>query len=70
MSAITSGDESVLDDLLAPEFVDHNPMPEQASGPDGLKQWLRAARTSLPDLRATVEDVNARRRHDRRPSAL
>jgi steroid delta-isomerase-like uncharacterized protein len=42
---------------MAPEIVDHNPIPNQAPGRDGFKQWMAAARTAFPDMRGTVEDV-------------
>jgi steroid delta-isomerase-like uncharacterized protein len=57
IDAISRGDAERLDDLMAPEIVDHNPIPNQAPGRDGFKQWMAAARTAFPDLRGTVEDV-------------
>jgi steroid delta-isomerase-like uncharacterized protein len=57
IDAITRGDAEGLDELMAPEIVDHNPIPNQAPGRDGFKQWMAAARNAFPDLRGTVEDV-------------
>jgi ketosteroid isomerase-like protein len=57
IDAISRGDADSLDELVAPDVVDHNPIPDQAPGLDGVKQWLAAARTAFPDLRGTVEDV-------------
>jgi len=57
LEAISTGDEGGLDGLLAPDLVDHNPTPDQDPGITGFKQWLRAARSSFPDLRASIEDV-------------
>src|ERR671923_1003644 len=57
IDAITRGDAEGLDELTAPEIVDHNPIPNQAPGRDGFKQWMAAARNAFPDLRGTVEDV-------------
>jgi steroid delta-isomerase-like uncharacterized protein len=57
IDAISRGDAEGLDELMAPEIVDHNPIPNQAPGRDGFKQWMAAARTAFPDMRGTVEDV-------------
>jgi steroid delta-isomerase-like uncharacterized protein len=59
IEAISRGDAEGLDELMAPEIVDHNPIPNQAPGRDGFKQWMAAARTAFPDMRGTVEDVIA-----------
>jgi steroid delta-isomerase-like uncharacterized protein len=45
--------------LVAPDIVDHNPIPDQAPGREGFRQWIAAAKTAFPDLRGTVEDVIA-----------
>ncbi len=59
MSAVAADVESTVDELFDAEFVDHNPVPGQAPGPEGFKQWMRAARSAFPDLAATVADVVA-----------
>jgi steroid delta-isomerase-like uncharacterized protein len=59
IEAIGRGDPAALDDLMSPDFVDHNPLPGQASGRDGFKEWMAAARASFPDLVGTVEEVVA-----------
>jgi predicted ester cyclase len=50
---------NAIDDLCAPGFVDHNPAPGQAPGPQGLKtmftQWLQG----FPDVSLTVQDMVA-----------
>lgn len=35
--AVISGDLDVLDEVLSPKFVDHDPAPDQGPGPAGLK---------------------------------
>jgi steroid delta-isomerase-like uncharacterized protein len=57
MAALTAGRDEEADELLAAEFVDHNPMPGQSPGPAGFQQWMRATRAVFPDLTATVQDV-------------
>ena len=59
IDAISRGDADGLDELIAPDVVDHNPIPDQVPGRDGFKQWMAAARTAFPDMRGTVEDVIA-----------
>jgi steroid delta-isomerase-like uncharacterized protein len=60
IDAISQGDAAGLDELLAPDVVDHNAIPDQAPGRDGFKQWMAAARTAFPDMRGTVEEVIAK----------
>jgi ketosteroid isomerase-like protein len=55
IDAISRGDPSGLDELIAPDVVDHNPIPEQAPGLDGFKQWMATARATFADMRGTVE---------------
>ena len=57
VEAINRGNADALDWLLDVNLVDHNPMPDQAAGRAGFKQWMAAARASFPDLHGTVEDV-------------
>jgi steroid delta-isomerase-like uncharacterized protein len=59
IDAISRGDADCFDELLAPDIVDHNPIPGQGPGRKGMRQWMTAVRTAMPDLRATVEDVIA-----------
>ena len=59
IGAVSRGDAAALDDLVATDIVDHNPIPDQAPGLEGLKQWVDAARTSFPDFAGTVDDVVA-----------
>ena len=55
--AISRGDTQVLDNILAPDIVDHNPIVMQSPGREGFKEWMASARNSFPDLRGTVEAV-------------
>jgi steroid delta-isomerase-like uncharacterized protein len=57
IAAIEEGDFDALDDLLAEDLVDHNPIPGQLPGREGFKQWMAAVRQTFPDLSATVEDT-------------
>lgn len=53
------GDLSIVDEVLASNFVEHNPFPEQPPGPEGMKQVLSMMRAAFPDSEMAVEDVIA-----------
>jgi steroid delta-isomerase-like uncharacterized protein len=63
IDAISRGDGESIDELVAADIVDHNPIPDQAPGREGFKQWMTTVRAAFPDLSGTVEDVIAE--HDR-----
>jgi steroid delta-isomerase-like uncharacterized protein len=53
------GNLAVIDELTASNFIDHDPMPGQASGIEGVRQFVQKYRSAFPDLHITVEDVIA-----------
>lgn len=56
---INQGSLNGLDNFMTPDVIDHNPLPQQGAGLEGIKQYLSAVRTAFPDLRATVEEMIA-----------
>ena len=54
-----TGDLSIFDEVIAPQYVEHNPAPGQVPGPEGLKQIATMMRTAFPDLQVTIEDLIA-----------
>ncbi len=54
-TAINSGDEAALDELLADDYVNHD-MPAPAPGAEGFKQVVGLFRAAFPDMRVTIED--------------
>jgi predicted ester cyclase len=52
---------NVIDELCAPDFVDHNAMPGQAPGAKGLKDVFTTFFRGLPDLRITIHELVAER---------
>ncbi len=51
---------AAIDELLADNFIDHNPLPGWPlvpPGPAGFKQLATMFRTAFPDLRYTIEDM-------------
>jgi predicted ester cyclase len=49
----------VIDELCDPEIVDHNALPGQRPGREGLKDSFGQFLTGFPDLRATVHELIA-----------
>ena len=49
--AFNDGNLGLIDELVAPEFVGHNPLsPEPIQGPEGLKGFFGAFRAAMPDI--------------------
>jgi steroid delta-isomerase-like uncharacterized protein len=58
--AFEQGDTNLLDELLAPEYVNHNrATPELPTGPEGVKGVVAMFRSGMPDLRVVIEDMIA-----------
>lgn len=57
--AFDTGGVDLLDDVVAPDFVDHDPLPGQGPGLTGLKQAVGLFRAAVPDGEVRVEDVLA-----------
>ncbi len=51
------GNLKVLDEVLAPNFVDHNPPPGLSGDREGQKQAITMWRAAFPDLKSTIEDL-------------
>jgi predicted ester cyclase len=57
LEVLNNGKFELLDELLAPNFVDHYAQAGVAPTRDGLKQTLKALKTAFPDLRYTIDDA-------------
>ncbi len=55
------GDPGALDELVAPDYVDHSAPPGMPAGREGLKQITEMFRRAFPDGRMTIEDMVAER---------
>lgn len=53
------GNLETIDRLVAPDFVNHDAMSGQASGPAGERQRAIMFRNAFPDLQVTIEDMIA-----------
>ncbi len=58
-AAVNSGQLAELDDLVAPECVDHDPAPGQGPGAQGFRDMFAELRTAFPDLHVEVEHLTA-----------
>ncbi len=56
---INNGNLAAFDELIAPDFVEHELPPGVPSGREGTKQLFSLLHTAFPDLRAEIEDVVA-----------
>ena len=57
--AVNTGNFDLFKEVVAPECVDHDPAPGQASGPDGYRMFFSQMRTAFPDLSVAVEALVA-----------
>ncbi len=53
------GNVAAVDEVMAPNYVDHPFPPGIPPGPEGVKQTLAAYRTTSPDLQSTLDDIFA-----------
>jgi ketosteroid isomerase-like protein len=55
VQALDKGDLDALDELLAPDFVDHTPLPGQDPGREGYMQGVAEDHAALSNARTTFE---------------
>jgi steroid delta-isomerase-like uncharacterized protein len=56
---IPAGDGPGLSALLAPDFLDHDPLPGQPAGAAAGEYVVATMHTAQPDMRFTIEDLVA-----------
>lgn len=54
---IVNGNLELIPELIAPEYVFHNPLGLEAKGPEGFKQMVTMLRTAFPDIHCTIDDM-------------
>lgn len=60
LNHIWEGDTAIIDELVAEDFTNHNPIvPDAPPGPEGFKQNVAAFRGAFPDIEFTIEDLIA-----------
>jgi serine phosphatase RsbU (regulator of sigma subunit)/predicted ester cyclase len=53
--AFDEGNLDAIEEMLAPDFVDHSPLPDQGPGREGYKRLLAEDRAALSNVRTTFE---------------
>jgi steroid delta-isomerase-like uncharacterized protein len=56
---VSDGKIEVIDELCAPDFVDHDPLPGTSADLAGLKEGIVQLRAAFPDLQATADEIIA-----------
>jgi steroid delta-isomerase-like uncharacterized protein len=56
---IPAGDAAAMGELMAHDFLDHDPLPGQPPGGAGGEYVVTTMHTAHPDLRFTIEDLVA-----------
>lgn len=51
------GNLDVIDEVIADEYVGHNPGGDDIHGPAELKEFVETYRSAFPDLEVTTEDL-------------
>ena len=56
---MSQGKAEVIDELCAPDFVDHNPLPGTTADLAGLKDFVAQIRAAFPDMQMSADDMIA-----------
>jgi len=56
LEILNNGNFGLIDEIVATDFVEHDPQPGVPATRAGFKQTLQALKTAFPDLRYTIED--------------
>jgi predicted ester cyclase len=59
VEATNRGELDVLDELVYPDYVEHDPVPGQKPGLEGLKEAYKMFNSPFPDLKFVFDDVIA-----------
>jgi steroid delta-isomerase-like uncharacterized protein len=57
LEVFNQGNFGLIDELIAPDFVEHSAQPGVPPTREGFKQFAMAYRSAFPDLRYTVDDA-------------
>jgi steroid delta-isomerase-like uncharacterized protein len=52
----TKGNLKVLDEILTPDYVDHDPM-NTGRGLDGAREFVKKYRSAFPDCRINIDEI-------------
>jgi len=59
VEAVNTRSWGVLDEVMAPDYVDHYALPGQKPGREGYRESFISTTNALPDLQYTIEDMIA-----------
>jgi predicted ester cyclase len=54
---VNRGNVRIVDELLAPDIVNHNPGPSDAPGREGIREVFWMLHLAFPDLRGHIDDL-------------
>jgi steroid delta-isomerase-like uncharacterized protein len=54
---MSEGKTEVIDELCAPDFIDHDPLPGVSADLAGLKDFVAQIRAAFPDMQVTADDL-------------
>ena len=57
--AVNKGNMTVVDELIAQNYIEHKGPVGPPSGIEGFKQFIAMVATAFPDLQVTIEDLIA-----------
>ena len=53
------GNISLVDEIMSPDFIEHEDVPGMSNDRGGSKQMISMLRSAFPDFKATIEDIVA-----------
>ena len=56
---MSGGNMSLIDEFVAPDFIENEVIPGLSSGREGFKQTNNMFRSAFPDLKVTINDMLA-----------
>jgi predicted ester cyclase len=56
LGAFAGGDMGIIDELLTPDFTEHEPAPGVRPGREGVKDLVNMMRAAFPDLHIRIDD--------------
>jgi steroid delta-isomerase-like uncharacterized protein len=59
LAAFAAADRATLEQIAAPDLVDHTLPPGQKAGREGLIEAVTQYRTAFPDMKLTIENLMA-----------
>ena len=65
--AFNEGNYGVIEELVAPTIVNHDPATGDETGVDGVRQNIDRYRSAFPDVKITIEGPGRGRRPRREP---